>query len=404
VLDCGHPNNEIQKRLERIYALNAPKMNFRLDEGEYIELLAALGNPHLNLPPVIHIAGTNGKGSTLAFLKSLCEGAGLSVHTYSSPHLLKFNERITLNGKHIDDEKLIHYLDGIEEANDGAPLSFFEFTTAMAFKAFADHPADICILETGLGGRLDCTNVVPNPLATIITAIGYDHMDWLGADITTIADEKAGIMKADTPCFIAPQYYDVMDVFDQKSHDVGCKLYSATRDKNLPPLGLIGDHQMDNASVALACFNHIHPNTPRAIIDAALASTYWPARMERLSDTPEIWFDCGHNTDGARAIATHLKSWRETRKDTKVHLVLGLASDKNPNDFLAPLLPYIDSITCVDLLNARNPQNAIELANKIRIFEGVKTATAINDMNFQKDHITLVAGSLYLYADLVTKF
>jgi dihydrofolate synthase/folylpolyglutamate synthase len=182
-LDCGHSNDIIQKRLEAIYDLHTKKMDFRLDKGPYIDLLAALGNPHLHLPPVIHVAGTNGKGSTIAFLKSIYEAAGLSVHVYTSPHLIQFNERIVLGGAQITDDQLLHYFDLIDKANDGASITFFEYTTALAFKAFADNPADICLLETGLGGRLDCTNVIQNPLATLITPIGYDHTEWLGHDI-----------------------------------------------------------------------------------------------------------------------------------------------------------------------------------------------------------------------------
>jgi len=208
-LDCNHPNTKVKKRLEAIYNLNPAKSIFRLDEGPYIDLLEKLGNPHLQCPPTIHVAGTNGKGSTIAFLKSLYEAEGKIVHAYNSPHLLTFNERITVAGKHIDDDTLIKYLDKIETANEGAPLTFFEYTTALAFSVFADYPADILLLETGLGGRLDCTNVVRAPIATIITPIGYDHMDWLGTDINAIAGEKAGIMKPNAPCFIATQNYDV---------------------------------------------------------------------------------------------------------------------------------------------------------------------------------------------------
>jgi dihydrofolate synthase/folylpolyglutamate synthase len=181
--DCNHPNADVQKRLEAIYNLHSKKTVFRLDEGSYIDLLEKIGNPHLHCPPTIHVAGTNGKGSTIAFLKSLYEAEGETVHAYNSPHLLTFNERVTLAGDHIDDDRLIKYLDLIETTNDGAPLTFFEYTTALAFKAFAEHPADILLLETGLGGRLDCTNVITNPIATIITPIGYDHMDFLGSDI-----------------------------------------------------------------------------------------------------------------------------------------------------------------------------------------------------------------------------
>ncbi len=396
-LDSNHPNSEIQAKLEAIYSLHTKKMDFRLDKGPYRDLLTAIGNPHLHLPPAIHVAGTNGKGSTIVFLKSLCEAAGMSVHAYTSPHLLKFNERITLNGAHISDAVLNHYLDMIETTNAGAPLTFFEYTTALAFKAFADHPADICLLETGLGGRLDCTNVIEKPMATVITSIGHDHMDWLGHDITDIAREKAGIMKAGSPCFIAPQDYDVMHVFEKKAKDVGCDLHAVKRLDDLTDLGLAGEHQKDNASVALKTLETLG----HVINRAALAVAKWPARMEKISDSPEIWFDCGHNQEGAEAIAKQLKQWRTKDPDRHIHLVLALARDKDPNDFLAPLWPYIDHVTCVDLLNARNPQSAEELRIRINAQKPVKIGT-IDDVFSDANDITMITGSLYLYEHVKT--
>jgi len=396
VTDCAHSNQDIKKRLEAIYALNPAKTIFRLDEGPYIDLLEKLGNPHLNIPPTIHVAGTNGKGSTIAFLKSLYEADGKTVHAYNSPHLLKFNERITLAGNHIDDNTLLKYLALIETANDGAQLTFFEYTTALAFKAFADHPADVLLLETGLGGRLDCTNVIPNPIATIITPIGYDHMDFLGADIETIAGEKAGIIKANAPCFITPQAHDVNHVFEQKAKEVGCDIHFVERLNDLPELGLIGDHQKDNASVALSIASSCGLTTG----SQALKTTKWPARMEKISDTPEIWFDCGHNIDGAKTIAEQLKKWKSETPNQKIHLIIGLASDKNAQDFIDPMVNHIDSITCIDLLNSRNPQTGINLANKFTASQPISTNTtiaqAIDTIGNNKE-VIVITGSLYLY-------
>ncbi len=419
-LDCNHPNLDVQKRLEAIYNLNPKKMNFRLDSGPYIDLLKKLGNPYLNLPPVIHVAGTNGKGSTIAFLKSLYEADGKTVHAYNSPHLITFNERITLSGRHIDDDRLIKYLDLIEITNDGAPLTFFEYTTALALKAFADHSADVLLLETGLGGRLDCTNVIPNPIATIITSIGYDHMDWLGANIETIAGEKAGIMKPNAPCFIAPQKYNVNHVFEAKAKQVGCDIHFVERSNDLPELGLIGEHQRDNASTALTVIasdseaiqglqthNYLgllRPYSPRNDkIKNALSNTYWPARMEKISDTPEIWFDCGHNKDGAHVIAQQMQKWKSANPKRPIHLIVGLAGDKNPNDFINPMAPYIDSITCIDLLNARNPQSGNDLASKLTTDLSITTqntiAQAIETID-NNNGIIFITGSLYLYEQI----
>lgn len=396
VLDCSHPNALLQKKLESIYALHTKKMDFRLGEGPYQDLLSALGDPHLHLPQTIHVAGTNGKGSTIAFLKSMLESQGLRVHAYTSPHLIKFNERITMAGHHIDDDILLKYLDMVDTANDGRSITFFEYTTALAFKIFTDFTADICLLETGLGGRLDCTNVIENPIATIITAIGYDHIDWLGDDIQTIAGEKAGIIKHNAPCFIAPQNYDVSDVFQSKATEVGCDIHFVERIDTLPTLGLAGHHQKDNASVAITALQSLG-----LLVDDtyknALQTTKWPARMEQISTSPNIWFDCGHNVDGAKTIASQLQQWKSDNPNQPIHLILGLAADKNPNDFLTPIAPYIDQITCVDLLNARNPQTGQALANQISTDHDIHVQQTLSLTQCDTNAITLIAGSLYLY-------
>jgi dihydrofolate synthase/folylpolyglutamate synthase len=399
-LDCGHSNDIIQKRLEAIYDLHTKKMDFRLDKGPYIDLLAALGNPHLHLPPVIHVAGTNGKGSTIAFLKSIYEAAGLSVHVYTSPHLIQFNERIVLGGAQITDDQLLHYFDLIDKANDGASITFFEYTTALAFKAFADNPADICLLETGLGGRLDCTNVIQNPLATLITPRGYDHTEWLGHDIKAIAGEKAGIIKAGVPCFISPQSHDVIDVFEIKADELNAPLHIVKTKHDLPALGLIGEHQKDNASVAIEVVRKNHDDINDDIITKGLKNTKWPARMEKISNDPEIWFDCGHNAEGAKTIAQQLKQWKDDESNTPVHLILGLAADKNPNEFLKQIINHIDTLTCVDLLNARNPQSGEELKEKLDMLTNSYHYRDINELlaNIGKNNNKIIiTGSLYLY-------
>jgi dihydrofolate synthase/folylpolyglutamate synthase len=395
-LDCDHQNPIIEKRLEEIYNLHTENSVFRLDKGPYIDLLAKLGNPHLNLPPTIHVAGTNGKGSTIAFLKSIYEAAGLSVHVYTSPHLIQFNERIVLGGAQITDDQLLHYFDMIDVANDGTSITFFEYTTALAFKSFADHPADICLLETGLGGRLDCTNVIQNPLATIITPIGYDHTEWLGPDIKAIAGEKAGIIKAGVPCFISPQSHDVIDVFINKADDLHTSCIQVSRNDTLPPLGLIGDHQKDNASVAIEIVKNSHPDINDEAIEKGLQNTKWPARMEKISNALDIWFDCGHNAEGAKTIAEQLKQWKINDPDMPIHLVLGLAADKNPNEFLKPIAPYINTLTCINLLNARNPQSGEALKKRIHVWnKDITTSHKIETMPLTSR--TLICGSLYLY-------
>lgn len=380
-------------------------MDFRLDEGPYRDLLETLGNPQNYLPPTIHIAGTNGKGSTLAFLKSIFEQAGLSVHAYTSPHLIKFNERITLNGKHICDESLLDYLQLIETANDGAAITFFEYTTALAFKAIADHPADICLIETGLGGRLDCTNVIENPIATIITSIGHDHLDWLGHSLADVSFEKSGIMKQGAPCIIATQTYanEVNHVFQKRASEVKCDIHFVDRLETLPPLGLLGDHQKDNASAAVATVKVTHPQVPDDIINLGLSVAKWPARMEKLSASPKIWFDCGHNAEGALTIAHQLKQWKILKPHQAIRLIIGLAGDKNPNDFMAPLWEYCDQVICVDLTNARNPQSGFDLMGKLILpaNKEVSFKPSIAKALTPFEGLTLITGSLYLYEQAI---
>lgn len=420
VHDAAHPVPEIAKRLEAIYGLHSKTSDFRLINSPYNDLLTALGDPHLSLPPVIHLAGTNGKGSTLAFLKTILETAGYSVHTYTSPHLLTFNERITLNGTPISDDLLLHYLDMTEQANSANAVTFFEYTTAMAFKAMADHPADICLIETGLGGRLDCTNIIPNPIATVITSIGYDHMEFLGLTLKEIAKEKAGIMKEYVPCIIAPQMHaETHGVFRQHALEMHSPLHITPRNPDLPPLGLRGDHQKDNASTAvetLQIISDTHPVKPEDI-KTGLANTKWPARMEKiergevfesLPEGCELWFDCGHNAEGALSIGQQLQSWKKDNPNRPIHLILGLGADKDPQAFIKPLVSYIDSLTCVDLMQARCPQTGDALCARIQDHcADVKTCSnpsqAVKNHHI-KDSIILVTGSLYLYQETVTIF
>lgn len=409
--DAAHSNPTIAARLSAIYTLHRKANDFRLTHSPYNDLLTALGNPHLNLPPTIHIAGTNGKGSTLAFLKSLYEAAGYTVHAYTSPHLLNFNERITLAGEHISDDMLLHYLNEMDVANDGRAVTFFEYTTALAFKAMAETPADICLLETGLGGRLDCTNIIKDPMATVITSIGYDHIEFLGPDIKGIAAEKAGIIKGNAPCIVARQIYpEIMDVFRQKTEN----LHLVEIRQDLPPLGLVGAHQAQNASTALAVIDVLADRFPVSQTACAqgLADVKWRGRMEKITHGAlydalpigtDLWFDCGHNAEGAQTIGAELKTWKEKFPDRPIHLMMGIAGDKNPNDFLAPLWESIDALTCIDLPNARNPQSAAQLRAKITHNSPINTAanlkaamTTITD----KNAIILIAGSVYLYRDI----
>lgn len=421
--DAVHPNPDIAKRLKAIYSLHRKEMDFRLERSPYNDLLAALGDPQDRLPPVIHLAGTNGKGSTLSFLRSVYETAGYRVHTYTSPHLLTFNERIALNGRQISDERLLYYLETVEAANAGRPVTFFEYTTALAFCAFADHEADICLLETGLGGRLDCTNIIRDPAATILTQIGSDHTDFLGHKIEDIAGEKGGIMKPGAPCIVArqPFYAQIADILIKKATETGCPLLMEGRDwfaaqADIPALRLTGGHQRDNAATAMQAVAVLQGRFPvnAGDIRSGLADTRWPARMENVTQGRiaeslppawSLWFDCGHNESGALTIAAQLAQWKKGDPNRPVHLILGLAGDKDAAAFMAPLWEHVDSLTYVDLMNARKPRSGEALRQALGradIAVSPSVSDAVDTLKKAKPQpaLLLVAGSLYLYSSI----
>lgn len=414
--DAHHPNSTLQQKLEHIYQLRREggRVNFE-DATHYQKLLAAFGNPHLNLPPVIHIAGTNGKGSTLATLRSIYETAGYRVHAYTSPHLKVFNERIyladtlslreragerVLKGSYISDPDLEALLDETFAKNGAAPVTFFEFTTAMAFAAFARTPADFVLLETGMGGRLDCTNAVPRPAATIVTQIAYDHMEFLGDTLPKIAAEKAGIMKQGVPCFIAPQTTEavnegVLDVFRAKAAQLDCPFYIAGQDwtcrpspdgmtfqipkssnpqiTTYPKPNLLGPHQIDNTGTAIATaqilqdmfhlparsrgFAPAQAGVKQEQIATALQKIHWPGRMERLTDSPlnailpdhwQLWFDGGHNPAAAHVVAAQLALWQQ-QDPRPLHIFLGMKEGKDIDTVEHILLPHATTLSRVKI-------------------------------------------------------
>jgi dihydrofolate synthase / folylpolyglutamate synthase len=378
--DLEHPAPALERKLRVLYDLRAAK---NLDLGfrpEYLALLDALGNPHTRLPPVIHVAGTNGKGSTIATLRALLEAAGRRVHAYTSPHLRRFNERIVLGGRPIDDGPLETLIDRALEANAGREATFFEITTALAFAAFAENPADVLLLETGLGGRLDCTNIVATPQATIITALGLDHQDILGDAPEAIAAEKAGIIKPGIPCVLAPQSLpQVAPVIEARARALNAPLFTAGREwsicaagethmtfahaglrMDLPRPSLTGDHQIENAGNALMalCLLRERFRWNEDNIRNGLIRIEWPGRFEpippsglNLPHDPaqlEIWYDGGHNESGARAIAAQLSRWAQN-DPRPLHVILGLKGDKNARAFLEQVLPHAQSLTHINL-------------------------------------------------------
>jgi dihydrofolate synthase/folylpolyglutamate synthase len=341
--------------LERLKSLHPQLIDLSLDRT--LRLLEALGRPQDRLPPVIHVAGTNGKGSTVAFLRAIAEAAGMTVHVLTSPHLVRFAERIRVAGTLIDETALADILERVEAANAGLPITFFEITTVAALLAFAETPADLCLIEVGLGGRYDATNVIDHPAVAVITPVDYDHQDFLGSEISKIAWEKAGIIKAGRPVVIAHQCAEAALVIEAEAERLGAPIIAAGRDFDafaqsgglvfqdgarlidLPPPNLFGGHQFGNAGAAVAAALAL--GDPR-IDDAALAQgvsrAVWPARMQRLTGGPlaqkakargaDLWLDGGHNPHAARALADAATGLR-ARDGRPLALIVGLLKRKD---------------------------------------------------------------------------
>ncbi|HSU05435.1 MAG TPA: folylpolyglutamate synthase/dihydrofolate synthase family protein, partial [Acetobacteraceae bacterium] len=345
-----------------LHGLHPRLIDLSLDR--LIELLAKLGSPEQRLPPVIHVAGTNGKGSTCAFIRAIAEAAGLRVHVYTSPHLVRFNERIRIAGRLVADETLAAALEDVERANAGAAITVFEVITAVAFHLFAQVPADLCVLEVGLGGRGDATNVIEQPAACAITSISLDHRELLGETIELIAAEKAGIMKPGVPVAIGAQPDDARGVLMACAERLGAPVRLRHRDWRieneryadwrgalpLPVPSLPGAHQFDNLGIALAALRSTSlPIPDGAIIGVTHAE--WPARLQRLSGRLagllprgwQLWLDGGHNPGAGCALAQHLAIWT----DRPVHLVVGMKQAKDAAEFLRPLLPLAASVWAV---------------------------------------------------------
>ena len=382
-------------------------------------ILGDLGNPHLNIPPVIHIAGTNGKGSTLAFIRAMLENAGHTCHVMTSPHLVKFNERIVVASREIPDDALFSLLQSVEEVNADKPITFFEITTAAGFKAFADTRADYTLLETGMGGRLDCTNVIDTPIVTIITNISWDHMQHLGNTLPDIAREKAGIIKPNVPCVIGPQTADaleagVMQVFETRAKELnaplyrhghewhfeksagGFTLYIGDKKFDCPHPALLGDHQIANAATAIIAM--IAAGIPPNI--SSIKNAYWPARLQRISfpefANAEIYLDGGHNEEGGHVLADQARAWAQT-DDRKLHLIVGMLTTKDPAPFYAHLKPYIATATAIPIPGEKLAFTAENLSHTLNIASAPDLKSALISV-FASDANPriLIAGSLYL--------
>jgi dihydrofolate synthase / folylpolyglutamate synthase len=327
------------KRFEGLYP-----QQIELSLGRVLHALEKLGRPQDRLPPVIHVAGTNGKGSTCAFMRAMAEEAGLSVHVFTSPHLVRFNERIRLAGTLVDDARLIGWLDRTFDALQGAQITHFEATTAAAILAFSEVPADVLILEVGLGGRFDATNVIDAPTLSVITPVDFDHKAFLGSDLRSIAGEKAGIIKPGRPVLSAIQRKVCDEVIAKKAAAEKAPLYRLKSHfvEAMPDdIALLGEHQRFNAALAamaMQLFGNSTRITQDAIFRGARTAT-WPARMQRLQAGPvtgmaagcEVWLDGGHNPHAARAIARHLKSM-----GGRTALVTAMLASKDSVGFFMP--------------------------------------------------------------------
>ena len=335
-----------------------------LTTGRVERLLEALGRPQDRLPPVIHVAGTNGKGSTTAYLRAIAEAAGLKVHVLTSPHLVRFVERIRVAGTLITEAELEALITRVEAANAGEPISFFEITTVIAILAFAETPADLCVIEVGLGGRFDATNIFDAPAVTVITPVDYDHLELLGPELSKIAWEKAGIMKPGRPCVVAHQPEEAFEVIEAEAESVGAPMIAMGRDADaweehgrlrvslgdrlldLPAPGLFGPYQFDNAGVSVAAMAQLNdPRIDEAAMAAGVAQVVWPARFQRLTAGPvaalardkgvDVWLDGGHNPHAGRALAQAARRLM-ARDGRPLTLVVGMFARKDAAGFFAP--------------------------------------------------------------------
>jgi dihydrofolate synthase / folylpolyglutamate synthase len=415
--------------IARLSALHPQRIDLDLQRMQ--RLLERLGHPERNLPPVIHVAGTNGKGSTIAYLRAILEGANLRVHVYTSPYLVGINESFRLAGVLAGDDDLREALQHCERVNDGAPITLFEIQTAAAFQLFSQAAADVVLLETGLGGRLDATNVIETPLATVITPVGMDHTGYLGNTLAEIAGEKAGIIKPDVPVIVAEQPPEALDVIERQAQRLRAPLHAFGQqwhvnversrlvyqdERGLMDLAapkLFGRHQFYNAGLAIATLRAIDAfRIDAAAFEAGVVNAEWPARMQRLSSGAllelapqgsELWLDGGHNADGGRVIAAALGDLEE-RVSRPLVVISGMMADKDAETFLANFAGLTRHIIAVPIPDRDNAMPVDTLADAARRLgmrvdtaAGVEAALrALTRLAWEVPPRILITGSLYL--------
>lgn len=417
--------------LERLNRLHPKIIDLELDR--VLSLLAAVGHPERQLPPVVHVAGTNGKGSVIAYLRSILEAAGYRVHVYTSPHLVRFHERIRLSGELIDESELIALLEECERANGGKQITFFEITTVAAFLAFIRHQADIVLLETGLGGRFDATNVIDQPLASVLMPISFDHMQFLGDTLAKIADAKAGIIKSGRPAIVAQQPEEAMAVFEAEAKKLGAPLHRRGHEwqvdgdlvdelrfldvrgpRRYPRPALPGRHQFGNAGAAIATTALLDGfRITDAHIAQGLRQVDWPARMQRLKSGPlvemlpakwELWLDGGHNADAGEIIAAMMRDW-QAKDGSPIHTIFGMLSTKDPIAFLKQLAPIIEDLNAVVIPGdhaSLSAEDCVKAGSEVGLlsngFSSVAAAlrSIVDEHSPDQPRRVLICGSLYL--------
>lgn len=414
--------------MTRFLALHPKKIDLSL--GRTQALLRALGDPHTRLPPTIHVAGTNGKGSTVAFMRAILEAAGLRVHVYTSPHLVRFHERIRLAGELVDEARLVHAFERCERANAGAPITVFEITTAAAFLLFSETPADALLLEVGLGGRFDSTNVIERPVCSVITPVSMDHMEFLGDTVAKIAFEKAGILKDRTPAVIAPQHPDALAVIERQAARVRAPLMAAERDfhvhmdggrlvyedahglLDLPPPRLIGRHQHENAATAVAALRTAFADLPASAFEAGVRDAEWPARMQALTrgaladlapKGAELWLDGGHNPAGGAALAEAMADLG-ARAPRPLVMICAMLANKDADGLLRPFaglaseviatpIPGDSACYAPDALAALASAHGLAASTAASVQDAIAALAA---RAWSTPPRILIAGSLYL--------
>jgi dihydrofolate synthase/folylpolyglutamate synthase len=423
---------QVDAILARLLALHPKRIDLSLDR--MWRVLAALGHPERRLPPVIHVAGTNGKGSTVAFMRAMLEAAGKRVHVYTSPNLVRINERFRLAGALVGDDELAAVLAECERANGDAPITVFEIETAAGLLLFSRHPADVLLLEVGLGGRLDATNVVERPLASVITPVSMDHVEFLGDTLEKIATEKAAILRRGVPAVIARQTEGPLAVITARAEEVGAPLHVAGQDwvageergrlvyqdtdglLDLPPPRLFGRHQFDNAGTAIAALRAAGLKLPAGAFEQGVVAADWPARFQRLAagnllaQVPagsELWLDGGHNADGGRIVAGALADLEE-RVSRPLVLVVGMLSTKDSEGFLRNFTGLARALVAVPVGGEKglSPDALAAVARRIGIAAqsaaGIEEALElVRALDLAPPPRVLITGSLYLAGDVL---